>query len=222
MKRVAGAIMSSASGFAVIALCLASPACGTPGTAVPMGTVTTLSAASSSNYEVCPHRVPREVCTRCNSKLIPRFKAAHDWCPMHDVPESQCFDCHPDLNFDPLPPVPDGADLREISKLGEDVPRLEDHLAPGKVTLFDFYAVWCGPCRKIDAHVFPRLGHGRDLAVRKLNVVDWETPIARHYMKDVTALPYLVVYGKTGKRVRTVSGLDLRAIDAAIAEARLR
>ena len=29
---------------------------------------------------------------------------------------------------------------------------------PGKVTLFDFYAVWCAPCRKIDAHLFPLLG----------------------------------------------------------------
>ena len=71
----------------------------------------------------------------------------------------------------------------------------------GKVTLFDFYAVWCAPCRKIDAHVFPLLGQRRDLAVRKLNVVSWETPLAERYLKNVPSLPYVVVYGKDGKKV---------------------
>ena len=32
---------------------------------------------------------------------------------------------------------------------------------PGKVTLFDFYAVWCAPCRKIDAHVFAPAGQAQ-------------------------------------------------------------
>ena len=64
------------------------------------GTITTLSAASSENAEMCEHRVPKEVCTRCNPSLVGKFKAAKDWCPEHGVPESQCFECHPDLNFD--------------------------------------------------------------------------------------------------------------------------
>ncbi len=206
--------------FAILSLFAAVSSCGTTSTSAPvqMGTVTTLSAATSSNYTVCEHKVPNEVCTRCNPALIPKFKAARDWCPVHGVPESQCFECHPDLNFDPLPPVPPGADLQEISKQGEDVSRLEDHLAPGKVTLFDFYAVWCGPCRKIDAHLFAKMGQGSDLAIRKMNVVDWETPIVAHYLKDVTSLPYIIVYGKKGKKVRTVAGLDLKALDQAIAD----
>ena len=84
--------------------------------------------------------------------------------------------------------------------------------------MFDFYAVWCAPCRKIDAHVFALLGKRGDLAVRKLNVVSWDTPLAARYLKDVAALPYLVVYGKDGRRVRAISGLDLQAIDQAIAD----
>lgn len=183
------------------------------------GSVTTLSAASTSNYERCPHKVPREVCTRCNPELVRKFKAAKDWCPEHSVPESQCFACHPDLTFDPVPAPPAGADLVELSKQGEEVPSLDPHAVKGKVTLFDFYAVWCAPCRKVDAHVFALLGKRSDMAVRKLNVVSWETPLAKRYLQDVPGLPYVVVYGKSGKRVAAVAGLDLGALDRAIAEA---
>lgn len=196
---------------AVCLACASSP----PGS---HGTITTLSAATSPDYERCPHKVPKEVCTRCNPALVPKFKAAKDWCPDHGVPESQCFDCHPDLTFEPVPPLPAGADLVELSKAGEDVPSLDQHAVPGKVTLFDFYAVWCAPCRRIDAHVFAMLGRRSDVAVRKLNVVSWETPLAARYLGDVTSLPYLVVYGKDGRRVREVAGLDLEALDRAIAE----
>lgn len=183
------------------------------------GTITTLSAASHADAERCEHRVPREVCARCNPGLVPKFKAAGDWCPEHDRPESQCLECHPDLTFDPLPELPAGADVVEISKQGEDVPALEAHLAAGKVTLFDFYAVWCAPCRKIDAHVFGLLRGRRDLAVRKLNVVSWETPLAGRYLKDIPALPYVLVYDKQGRRVAAVAGFDLQALDRAIAKA---
>jgi thiol-disulfide isomerase/thioredoxin len=186
------------------------------------GTITTLSAASTADYQRCPHKVPTEVCARCNPALVPKFKAAKDWCQEHGVPESQCFECHPDLTFDPLPPLPAGADLVELSKQGEDVPSLDGHAVKGKVTLFDFYAVWCAPCRKVDAHVFPILAQRSDLAVRKLNMVSWETPLAERYLKNIPSLPYVVVYGKDGKRIRAISGLDLDALDRTIAEASRR
>lgn len=181
------------------------------------GKLTALSAASTANAPRCVHNVPAEVCTRCNAHLEAKFKAAKDWCPEHGVPESQCFQCHPDLTFDPLPALPRGADLKELSAEGEDVPSLEVHAVPGKVTLFDFYAVWCSPCRKIDAHVFALLGTRDDLVLRKLNVVSWETPLAARYLKDVPALPYVVVFGKDGKVAGRVAGLDLDALDKAIA-----
>jgi len=206
--------------FAIVTAGALGGACATsPPPHVEMGTLSNLSAASTANYERCPHGVPKETCAHCNPALVPKFKAVGDWCPMHDVPESQCFKCHPDLNFDPLPGLPAGADLVELSKQGEDVPSLDAQAVKGKVTLFDFYAVWCGPCRKLDAHVFPLLGKRGDLALRKLNMVSWETPLAERYLKDIPGLPYVVVYGKDGKKVRAVSGLDLEALDHAIAEA---
>jgi thiol-disulfide isomerase/thioredoxin len=202
------------------ALCsLLAAACASSSTPRTHGTITTLSAAKTADAERCQHKVPKEVCTRCNPDLVAKFKAAKDWCPEHSVPESQCFECHPDLTFDPLPELPAGADLVELSREGEDVPSLDAHAAKGKVTLFDFYAVWCAPCRKIDAHVFGLLRNRNDLALRKLNVVSWETPLAGRYLKDIPSLPFVVVYGKNGKQVATVAGFDLDALDKAIAKA---
>ncbi len=43
------------------------------------------------------HQVPESQCTRCNPELIPAFQATNDWCPEHGVPESQCLKCNPDL-----------------------------------------------------------------------------------------------------------------------------
>jgi thiol-disulfide isomerase/thioredoxin len=183
------------------------------------GTVTDLSAASSPDAPRCPHGVPREVCARCNPALVAKFKAAKDWCDKHDVPESQCFACHPDLSFDPVAPPPPGSDFLELSKAGEDVPDLASRAVPGKVTLFDFYAVWCTPCRKIDAHVAALLERRHDLAIRKLNVVSWETPLAERYLKNATSLPLIMIYGRDGRKVDTVAGLDLAALDRAIAKA---
>jgi thiol-disulfide isomerase/thioredoxin len=182
------------------------------------GTITPLTI-SASDLTLCEHRVPAETCARCHPELAEKFKAANDWCAEHDVPESQCLICHPDLTFEPLPALPATADVGTVSNQGEDVPDLAPHAALGKATIFDFYADWCAPCRKIDLHVFGLLKDRADLALRKLNVVSWETPLAKRYLKDVESLPYLMVYDRKGKLIKTISGLDLAALDAAITEA---
>jgi hypothetical protein len=45
------------------------------------------------------HQVPESQCTRCNPELIAAFKATNDWCEEHQVPESQCLKCNPDLKI---------------------------------------------------------------------------------------------------------------------------
>ncbi|WP_437786682.1 hypothetical protein [Sorangium sp. So ce1097] len=45
------------------------------------------------------HAVPESQCSRCNSELIPAFKATGDWCAEHGLPESQCLKCNPDLKI---------------------------------------------------------------------------------------------------------------------------
>lgn len=43
------------------------------------------------------HEVPESQCTRCNPDLVPAFKATNDWCPEHGLPESQCKICNPEI-----------------------------------------------------------------------------------------------------------------------------
>lgn len=169
---------------------------------------------------LCSHRVPEQTCTRHHPELVEKFKRAHDWCEEHGVPESQCLDCHPDLTFEPLPKVEGDADIAWVATAGEDVPSLEPHAVKGKVTVFDFYADWCSVCRKVDGHVYAKLSAGdKTLALRKLNVVDWDSPLAQRWVSKVPSLPFLVIYGPDGKKVTSLHGANLPALDAAIAKA---
>ncbi len=114
---------------------------------------------------------------------------------------------------------PAGLDVAWISRAGEAVP-IEEHLAPGKVTVVDFYAVWCGPCREVDAEMKRILAASDDVALRKVNVVDWSSPIAKQELANVGALPYVEVYGRGGKRVASITGLDLERLRKAIDKGR--
>ena len=56
----------------------------------------------------------------------------------------------------------------------------------------------------------------QDLAYRRLEIGDWDTPLARHYLANVPQLPYVIVYDKRGKPMDRITGLDLARLDRAI------
>jgi thiol-disulfide isomerase/thioredoxin len=175
--------------------------------------------AANPNFR-CVHGVACETCVQCHPELADKFRAAGDWCPEHAVPETQCGICHPEV-LRAAPAAPAGADVQKLADGGRDVAALEPLAVPGKVTIFDFYADWCGPCREVDAHVFQLMSARGDVAYRKLDIVSWESPLARRHLvaARVPNLPYVVVYAKDGHRVRAISGLDLPALDRAVDEA---
>ncbi len=94
-------------------------------------------------------------------------------------------------------PRPD-ADVRVIAH-GEEVD-LAAHLAPGKYTVVDFYAIWCPPCRVLSP-ALERLAarHPEALAIRKVDIVDWTQPVAEQH--GVESLPYLVLYDGDGAAI---------------------
>lgn len=110
----------------------------------------------------------------------------------------------------------EGSDVKEVAKDGEDVPDLAPYLAPGKITIVDFSAKWCQPCRTLDARVLEMVEARQDLAYRKLDIGDWDTPLAKRHLKGVKELPYVIVFDKSGKEVETISGLHLDKLEAAL------
>jgi thiol-disulfide isomerase/thioredoxin len=113
-------------------------------------------------------------------------------------------------------PFPEGSDVLTVVKDGNDIPDLAPHLVSGKVTVLDFSATWCGPCRKVDEHMVKIFTERKDLAYRRLDIGDWDSPLARHYLANVPKLPYVVVYDKQGKAIDKITGLDLTRLDRAI------
>ena len=118
----------------------------------------------------------------------------------------------------PPPPLapPKGADVVIVVNDGHDPGPIEPLVAPGKVTVIDFYAEWCPPCRDVDAHLYPIAEKRQDVAIRKINIVSWDTPVAEKRLGDVPQLPYLVIYGKNGAVVDRISGADLARLDRAL------
>lgn len=58
------------------------------------------AARPGSHDDWCgEHQVPESQCTRCNPDLIAAFKATGDWCAEHGLPESQCTRCNPELKI---------------------------------------------------------------------------------------------------------------------------
>jgi copper chaperone CopZ/thiol-disulfide isomerase/thioredoxin len=110
-----------------------------------------------------------------------------------------------------------GTDVTTLTGDGAAVGPLEKHRVDAKYTVFDVYADWCGPCRQVDERLRELAGSRRDLAIRKLNVVDFDTPLARELGARFEALPYVIVYTPAGKRTE-IQGLDLPKLEKALAQ----
>ena len=96
------------------------------------------------------------------------------------------------------PPTAAGLDIRVISR-GEPV-NLRRELVPGKYTLFDYYADWCPPCRELAPALEEMVRRNPNLALRKIDIVDWKHPVAAQ--QGVDGLPFFRLYGPDGRLIR--------------------
>ena len=91
-----------------------------------------------------------------------------------------------------------GEKIRVVSNGGEQVD-LASLMAPGKITIVDFYAEWCGPCRQISPQLEQLAKTDPDVVLLKIDIVNWNTPVTRQF--GIQSVPNVRVFGRTGAQL---------------------
>ena len=92
------------------------------------------------------------------------------------------------------------------------------HLALGNVTVVDFYADWCGPCRELSPSLEQMVRTDPEIALRKIDIVNWKTAVVKQY--NVRSIPQVNVYNRGGRLVGTVVGADIQEVKRYVAQAK--
>ena len=95
---------------------------------------------------------------------------------------------------------------------------LNQHLALGNVTVVDFYADWCGPCRRLSPSLEQMARSDADIALRKIDIVNWRTPVVQQF--NIHPIPQVNVYDRSGRLVGTVVGIDSEKVKSYVAQAK--
>jgi thiol-disulfide isomerase/thioredoxin len=92
------------------------------------------------------------------------------------------------------------------------------HLALGSVTVVDFYADWCGPCRHISPSLEQMARTDPEIALRKIDIVNWKTAVVKQY--NIRSIPQVNIYNRGGRLVGTVVSADIQEVKRYVAQAK--
>lgn len=112
-------------------------------------------------------------------------------------------------------PASNDADVTDAATGGQSF-TVADVVRPGKVTVIDFWADWCPPCKEITAMLDNLASTHADLAVRRVEVPDFNGAVAREHLDGVAALPVVWIYDRESKRVAVMVGTNVADVRARI------
>jgi thiol-disulfide isomerase/thioredoxin len=95
---------------------------------------------------------------------------------------------------------------------------INQHLALGNVTVIDFYADWCGPCRRLSPSLEQMARSDPEIALRKIDIVNWKTAVVQQF--NIHSVPQVNVYDRSGRLVGTVVGVDFEKVKSYVAQAK--
>jgi thioredoxin 1 len=95
---------------------------------------------------------------------------------------------------------------------------INQHLALGNVTVVDFYADWCGPCRQLSPSLEQMATSDPDVALRKIDIVNWRTAVVQQF--NIHSIPQVNIYDRSGRLVGTVVGVDFEKVKSYVAQAK--
>jgi len=95
---------------------------------------------------------------------------------------------------------------------------INQHLALGSVTVVDFCADWCGPCRELSPSLEQMATSDPDIALRKVDIVNWRTAVVQQF--NIHSIPQMKVYDRSGRLVGTVVGADFEKVKSYVTQAK--
>ncbi len=109
-----------------------------------------------------------------------------------------------------VPPAPSDARGLDVADVGAPGEAFELVPVAGKLTIFDFWAEWCVPCKALEPMLLELArAHPGAIAIRRVDTSDWGSPAtARHLTPKGFGLPHLKVFGPDGRLVLERSSGD--------------
>ena len=72
-------------------------------------------------------------------------------------------------------------------------------VSPGEITVVDFYATWCGPCKQMAPVLDEIIRKNPGVTLRKVDIGAWGSSVAKKY--NITSVPNVRVCDKHGKMI---------------------